>query len=183
MKKKDNQHHWTTLSTKLVYDNPWIQLEHREVITPGGSEGIYGVVSFKNIAIGILPLDEDNNTWLVGQDRYVLQQYTWEIPEGGCPQGEEPLEAAKRELLEETGIIAEEWQEIQRLQISNSVTNEQAISFIARKLTFHQPNPDETERLQVIKRPFHEVYQMVIDGQITDSISVSTIFKAEYLLR
>ena len=180
---KDYQNHWTTLESKVIYDNPWIRLEHRDVITPGGSNGIYGVVSFKNIAIGILPLDKSNHTWLVGQDRYVLQQYSWEIPEGGCPKNEAPLEAAKRELLEETGIVALEWIEVLRLHLSNSVTDEQAISYVARGLTFSEPDPDETEQLQIYKAPFQEVLEMAVTGDITDALSVSTILKVDYLLR
>ncbi|MEM6723516.1 MAG: NUDIX hydrolase, partial [Bacteroidota bacterium] len=103
---------WTKLSEALQYDNPWIRITEHQVLNPNGNPGIYGVVHFKNVAIGIVPLDEEYNTWLVGQYRYTLEQYSWEIPEGGGPLGTDPLKSAKRELLEETGITAKEWTNI-----------------------------------------------------------------------
>ena len=173
---------WKTKSMTKVYDNPWIKISHNEVINPSGGNGIYGVVHFKNIAIGILPLDEHLNTWLVGQYRYTLESYSWEIPEGGCPMGTSPLETAKRELLEETGIKAKDWTEIMKTHTSNSVTDEVAYSFVARGLSFGEAEPEETEDLVVRKIPFDEVVEMVMRGEITDAISVATILKAKLLL-
>src|SRR5882762_11999154 len=125
---------WTTLSREDIYENPWIKLEEHQVINPGGEKGIYGKVHFKNIAIGIIPLDEENNTWLVGKHRYTLNEWSWEIPEGGGPIGNDILESAKRELQEETGLTAKEWKEILRAHNSNSVTDEVAHVFLAEKL-------------------------------------------------
>jgi len=127
---------WQTLSVEQVYDNPWIEVTHRKVRTPAQTDGIYGKVHFKNIAIGIVPRDADYNTWLVGQYRYTLDQYTWEIPEGGCPLGTSPLATAKRELQEETGLQAKKWTKLLELHTSNSVTDETGVAYVAQKLTF-----------------------------------------------
>lgn len=172
---------WTTLKRKEIYDNNWINVNEHQVINPSGGQGIYGVVHFKNLAIGILPLDEDNNTWLVGQYRYPLQAYSWEIPEGGGPLGLDPLDGAKRELLEETGLTATDWTELQHMHLSNSVSDELAIIYVARGLTMGVAAPEETEDLQLRKLPFEEAYQMVLDGIITDSMSVAAILKTKIL--
>lgn len=174
---------WTTLSIRQVYDNPWIQVTHRDVLNPAGGSGIYGVVHFKNIAVGIVPLDEHGNTWLVGQYRYVLERYSWEIPEGGGPLGTAPLDAAKRELQEETGIQATNWTKLVELYLSNSVTTEYAIAYIAQGLTFGDAQPEETELLKVRKLHFSQALQMVLDGEITDALSVAALLKTNELLR
>ncbi len=179
--KDQTKNPWITLSDKHIYENPWISLTEHQVINPGGGEGIYGKVHFKNLAIGILVLDEEDNTWLVGQFRYPLNQYSWEIPEGGGPLGIDPLESAKRELLEETGITANSWTEIQRIHLSNSVSNEYGIIYLARELSFGASAPEETEELVIRKLPFEEAYQMVINGEITDSLSVAAILKVKIL--
>ena len=176
------QNPWRTLKKETVYDNPWISISHRDVINPAGNPGIYGVVHFKNIAVGIVPLDEDNNTWLVGQYRYTLDQYSWEIPEGGCPAGESTLEAAQRELEEETGIKAASWEPLLELHTSNSVTDEYGVAYLARGLSFGAAAPEETEDLKVKKLPFQEAYQMVMDGRITDVLSMVAIMKTQLLL-
>ena len=168
---------WKKISGKTVFDNPWITVEDQKVITPGGNEGIYGKVSFKNIAVGVVPLDEEGNTWLVGQHRYTLDEYSWEIPEGGCPKDEEILDAAKRELKEETGLVAEEWELLMRLHTSNSVTDEVAYIFTARNLRQEEPEPEETEVLQIKKLPLSEALEMVKKGEITDSMSVAGILR------
>lgn len=169
---------WRTRRSACVYDNPWIRLTHNEVITPGGADGIYGVVHFKGIAIGILPLDEENHTWLVRQSRYALGISTWEIPEGGCPFDEAPLSAARRELEEETGLRADRWQELLRLHLSNSVTDEQAIVFVARGLQPGQQALEPTEDIEVRRVPFAKALSMVLAGEITDAISVAAILRA-----
>lgn len=153
-------------------------MTHHEVLTPRGVDGIYGTVHFKHLAIGVLPLDEHGNTWLVGQYRFSLDAYSWEIPEGGCAPGEEPLEAAKRELREETGLEARIWTPCLEMDLSNSVTDERSISFIARGLSFGEAEPDETEQLAVRKLPFEDVVEMVMRGEIRDSLSVATVLKA-----
>ena len=173
---------WTTQSKKIIYDNPWINLTEYQVLNPAGKPGIYGVVSFKNLAIGIIPLDENCFTWLVGQWRYPLKQYSWEIPEGGGKPDINPMESARRELQEETGIVAKEYHEICRLHTSNSVSDELAIIFMATGLTHTQAHPEETEDLTVKKIHINEAFEMVMKGEITDSLSVAGLLKAKILL-
>ncbi len=173
---------WTTLTEAEIYDNPWITVSHHEVINPSGGEGIYGVVHFKNWAIGIVPLDDEGNTWLVGQYRYTLNAYSWEIPEGGGLIGTDPLLSAQRELLEETGIIATNWTKVLDIHTSNSVTDEYGVCYLARGLSFGASEPEATEDLQVRKLPFAEAVQMVLRGEITDGLAIATILKINYLL-
>lgn len=174
---------WQTLSSDEKYNNNWIKVTEHQVINPSGGKGIYSEVHFKNIAIGVLPLDEEHNTWLVGQYRFPLKAYSWEIPEGGGPLGSDPELSAKRELVEETGLVANKLTEIQRMHLSNSVSDELAIIYLAQDLTQGDAEPEETEELQVIKVPFAKAYQMVMDGEITDSMSVAAILKVQLLLQ
>lgn len=166
----------------MIYENPWISLTEYQVINPSGNPGIYGKVHFKNIAIGVLPLDDELNTYLVGQYRFALGQYSWEMPEGGGPLGIDPIESAKRELLEETGLKAKSWTEIQRLHLSNSVSDELSILYVARDLQQFEAEPEDTEQLIVHKLPFEEVYQMVCRGEITDAMTVAAVLKTRLLL-
>lgn len=172
---------WQILSKKTSYDNPWISVTEYQVINPSGNPGIYGKVHFKNFAIGVLPLDDDMNTYLVGQYRFPLDQYSWELPEGGGPFGIEPLDSARRELLEETGLKADTWTELQRMHLSNSVSDELCIVFLARGLHQFEAEPEDTEQLTIKKVPFEEVYQMVCRGEITDSITVAAVLKVKLL--
>lgn len=168
---------WKTKTSTCVYENPWIKISHDEVSTPTGSDGIYGVVHFKNTAIGVVPIDDDGNTWLVRQSRYTLDQYTWEIPEGGCPVGEEPIAAAKRELEEEVGVQARDWQQLMTMHLSNSVCDEVAIIFIARDLFAGVQQLEATEDIEVKKLPLQEAVAMVLRGEITDAISVAALLR------
>ena len=174
-----NNNPWRTLDTTVVYDNAWIQVTHRNVRNPAGGAGIYGVVHFKNTAIGIVPLDAAYNTWLVGQYRYTLEQYSWEIPEGGGIIGVPPLASAQRELLEETGITATKWTQLLELHTSNSVTDEYGIVYIAQDLSFGEAMPEETEELHIRKLPFAEAYNMVLRGEITDALAMTAILKTQ----
>lgn len=173
---------WKTLTEKTAYENPWIRVSHREVLNPAGKPGIYGVVHFKNTAISIVPIDEEGNTWLVGQYRYTMDEYSWEVPEGGGPLGTEPLDSAKRELLEETGITADEWTEVGHLALSNSVSDERGMIYLARGLHFGEAEPEETEDLRVKKVPFEEAVAMVMRNEITDALAVASILKVKMLL-
>src|SRR6476469_329486 len=153
-----NEEHnpWTVLHKTEVYDNKWIGVTEFDVLNPSGGKGIYGKVHFKNVAIGIIPLDEELNTYLVGQYRFTLDRYSWEIPEGGGPLGIDILESAKRELKEETGLVAEEWIKLGNFHLSNSVTDEFGAIFMARKLKQEEAMPEETEQLMVKKVSFEE---------------------------
>lgn len=173
---------WTITGEHKKYDNPWINVTEYKVLNPAGNPGIYGKVSFKNLAIGILPLDADGNTYLVGQYRFPLEQYSWEMPEGGGPIGIDPLDSAQRELLEETGLKASEWIEIQRMHLSNSVSDELAIIYLACNLEQFEPEPEETEQLVIKKLPFEDVYQMVCRGEITDSMTVAAVLKIKLMM-
>ncbi len=175
----EDKNPWTNLAAKEVYTNPWIRVVENQVIKPMGGEGIYGVVHFKNLAVGIIALDENLNTWLVGQYRYTLNRYSWEMPEGGGALDTPPIESAKRELLEETGITARRWTKLMDIHTSNSVTDEIAIAYIAQDLSFGEAEPEDTEELQLKKVPFEEVVDMVMLGEITDAFTICAILKTK----
>lgn len=174
---------WTTLSAREVYENPWIQLTEYQVLNPSGKPGIYGKVHFKNVAIGIVPVDKEGNTYLVGQFRYTLNDWSWEIPEGGGTIGTDPLEAAKRELREETGFTAKKWTLLQRVHLSNSVTDEEGFIYLAEDLI---PGPnalDDTEAdLRVMRLPLSKAIEMATKGEITDSLSVIGLLRCQHLI-
>lgn len=172
---------WTNISDDLKYENPWISITETKVLNPAGNPGIYGVVHFKNLAIGVLPLDKDLNTWLIGQWRYPLNAYSWEIPEGGGNFGD-PLDSAKRELKEEAGLIAHNYTLLCNMHTSNSATDEYCHIYLAQNLEQTEAEPEETEALKIKKLPFEEAYQMVMDGKITDSLSMVAILKTKILL-
>lgn len=172
-----HQNPWTKLSSNEVYSNPWVSIRHEEVLKPNGEPGIYGVAHFKNKALAIVPLDKDGYTWLVGQYRYPLEEYSWEIPMGGGAMEIDNLTSAKRELKEETGILAETWTELGRLHLSNSVCDEVGYMYLAEELTFGESEPDDTEILQLRKIHLSEAIEMVMKSEITDSLSVATLLK------
>ncbi|MBL4649632.1 MAG: NUDIX hydrolase [Aureispira sp.] len=183
MKESETKNPWTTLSSTEKYENPWIKVIEHQVLNPIGKKGICGVVNLKNIAIGVLPLDADNNTWLVGQYRYALDSYSWEIPEGGCLIGKESkLEAAQRELKEETGLEATEWTEIMEMHLSNSVSDEVGYVFVAKNLTMGMAQPEDTEELKLKKIPFEDALAMCMRGEITDSLTLLALFKTKLLM-
>jgi 8-oxo-dGTP pyrophosphatase MutT (NUDIX family) len=166
---------WTKLTRRVGYENPWIVVWHDEVVRPDGTPGVYGVVHFRNLAVGIVALDDEDRVVLVGQHRYTLDAWSWEIPEGGVPAGENPLAGARRELEEETGYRAATWREIGRAHLSNSVSDEEAILFVATGLTAGEVRPDGTEDLEVRLVPLDETLAMVLDGRITDALSALAI--------
>lgn len=173
---------WKITSATEIYNNPWISLTEYAVVNPSGNEGIYGKVHFKNKAVGVVALDDGMDVYLVGQYRFAIDRYSWEIPEGGAPESADLLEEAKRELLEETGLKAASWEPLLAMHLSNSVSDELATVYLARGLTQHKPSPEETEQLVVKKMPFAEACSMVETGQITDSMSVAAILKIQLLL-
>lgn len=173
---------WKTLASTEIYHNDWISVIHNEVLNPSGQPGIYGVVHYHNTAIGICAVEENNDLWLVGQYRFPLDAYSWEIPEGGCPASEDPLSAARRELMEETGLTAKAWTPMLESHLSNSVSNEKAIVYLAQDLTAGLPMPEETEDLTLKRVSLEHATRMVFDGEITDSISMLAIMKLNHQL-
>jgi 8-oxo-dGTP pyrophosphatase MutT (NUDIX family) len=158
-----------------VYENPWIGVREDAVIRPDGSPGIYGVVHFKNRAVGVLPVDRDGAIWLVGQYRYPLDAYSWEIPEGGCPETESPAETARRELREETGLLAGRLELVATSHLSNSVSDEVGFVFRATLLSKGADEQEGTERIVVRRVKWDEAWRMIKAGEITDSLSVIAI--------
>ena len=171
---EDFENPWKKVSTRVVYDNPWIRVREEEVVRPDGRPGIYGVVHFKNVAVGVLAV-EDGTLYLVGQYRYTLERYSWEIPEGGCPEGEEPLLAARRELEEETGLRAGRWTKLGEAHLSNSVSDELAVWFLAEELEQGVCRPEGTEKLLVRRVSLGEALKMIETGEITDALSMLAI--------
>ncbi len=172
---------WTINSSEEKYDNPWINVVEHQVINPSGGMGIYGKVHFKNLAIGIIPIFENGDTILVGQYRLPLNAYSWEIPEGGGKIGVEPIESAKRELLEETGLSATRWSHLLEMHLSNSVSDELAIIYLAEDLIQGEAMPEETEQLQLKRVPLTQAFDMVMNGEITDSMSVAALLKLKIM--
>jgi 8-oxo-dGTP pyrophosphatase MutT (NUDIX family) len=168
---------WKTLTSRIVYESAWITVFEDKVINPTGGENLYGHVHFKSKAVAVIPLDDDGNTWLVGQDRYTTREYTWEVPMGGSDPGEEPIDTARRELKEETGLTAATMTPVMRLHTSNSITDEEGFVFIARDLLPGEPNFDEMEDLKIRKLPLTEAIEMVKRGDITDAISVAALLR------
>ena len=163
---------WTRRSREVAYDNPWITIWHDEVARPDGSPGIYGVVHFANLAVGAVVLDDEDRVLLVGQHRYTLDAYSWELPEGGVPDGEPAVDGARREVREETGVEADGWREIVRFHLSNSISDEAGVLFAARARTHGAPSPEPTEELEIRWLPFDEALAMTTDGRITDAMTI-----------
>lgn len=178
----ENSNPWKTKSKEVVYENPWMQIQHHEIINPNGGDGIYGVVHFKNHAVGIIPIDKDGFTWLVGQYRYPLDHYSWELPEGGSPLDEEPLESAKRELREEVGISAQKWTKLMDIHTSNSITDEVGFVYVAQDLTFGETEHEDVEELAIRKVHFSVLVEMIMKGEITDSITIASVLKLQLLI-
>ena len=173
---------WKTLQQEIKYETPWITVTHHDVLTPGGTPGIYGCISFKNYAVGIIALDKDYNTWIVGQYRYPLGRYSWEIPEGGCPTNEKPLDAAKRELKEEAGLTAERWTLIQEMDLSNSASDERSYTYVAQGITVGESHPEDNEDIVIKKLSFSELYELMEKGVIRDAMSVAGILKVQSMI-
>jgi 8-oxo-dGTP pyrophosphatase MutT (NUDIX family) len=163
---------WQRLARRAAYENPWITVWHDDVLRPDGSPGIYGVVHFRTVAAGVVAIDALDRVLLVGQHRYTLDAYSWEIPEGGVPPDEDPLDGARRELAEETGVVAATWRELGRAHLSNSVTDESAVFYLATDLREGTPDPEATEDLAVRRVPFDEALAMTLDGRISDALAI-----------
>ncbi|MGZ3306818.1 MAG: NUDIX domain-containing protein [Asticcacaulis sp.] len=172
---------WRKVSGEVVFENPWIRVESHDVIAPTGHPAHYGLVKFANQAIGVLPLFDDGTVPLVGQMRYAFDAYSWEIPEGGAPLGEDPIDGAKRELREETGLVAAELRRILDIDLSNSVTDERAIVYLATGLSQGDSAPDDTERFEYARVPFSQLLEAVINGQVRDAITVASVLRVYHM--
>lgn len=172
---------WRRGETRRVYDNPWIAIDEIQAEAPTGRPALYGLVSFKNLAIAVLPLHDDGTVTLVGQNRFPFADYSWEIPEGGAPLGEDPLAAGQRELREEAGLVAADWREILRLQLSNSVSDEIGVGFLATGLVQGPVEPDETEDLAIVRVPFGEALRAATSGRIQDALTVAMLLRAHHM--
>jgi len=178
MPDKNAKNPWTTISGEVKYENPWIRVTEYQVLNPAGKPGIYGKIHYKNIGIGIIAIDRDDNLWLVGQYRYTLNEFHWELPEGGGPMNEDTLVAAKRELREETGITAQKWTHLVTLNPSNSTTDEVAVLYLAEDLSFGDNELEDTEAdLRVKKVSLRDAVSMLDSGEITDCLTVVGLMK------
>lgn len=172
---------WQVHDTRTVFENPWLKLVEHDVTRPDGKPGAYGVVSFVNLAIAILPVFPDGTTVLVGQHRFPRDRYSWEIPEGGGAKNVPPLQSAQRELKEETGLLAQDWREILRMDLSNSVTDEEAIGYLATGLAEGAAEPEGTEELLTRRLPFREALGEAMSGNISDALTVAMLLRAYYM--
>jgi len=162
---------------RKIYGNPWLELWEEHCLDPSGNPALYGRISFRNKAVGIIPLDDKGHTWLVGQYRYCLNQYSWEIPMGGSPHPVAVIESARRELKEETGLSARRWEQILFVHTSNSVTDEEAYVFTAEDLDYGEPDFESTEKIEIRRLPVQEAIRMAMSGAITDALSVAGLIK------
>lgn len=174
---------WKTIRSTRVYSNSWMSVREDDVIRPDGREGIYGVVETR-AASGVVVLTPERDVYLVGQYRYPTEMYSWEIVQGGADEGEDPLTACKRELREETGLIAQQWNQLGgEVHLSNCISSERGYLYIAEDLSETEASPEGTEVLQVKTVTFEEALDMVESGAIADAMSIIGIYQAEKWLR
>lgn len=174
---------WEELSSRTLYENPWLRLTEHEARAPTGSPASYAVVGFKNLAIGVLPIHDDGSVVMVGQHRFPCRDYSWEIPEGGEPVEGDPLHGAQRELREEAGLEARDWREVIRFQLSNSVTDERGFGYIATGLGQAETDPDHTEDLRIARVPFREALRLALAGAFPDMITIAMLLRAYHMAR
>ena len=175
---------WQTRASQIQFENPWMRIVQNDVINPSGNTGEYTVVHFKNRAVAVIPVDDELHTWLVGQYRYAVDSFEWEIPAGGAPPDESLLDCAKRELAEETGLRAAHWDLfLDGLQMSNSITTERAYTYVARGLTQDVATPEETEELTLRRLPLEEAFEMAISGELRDGFSVVSLLKLKHVMQ
>lgn len=174
---------WLDRGSTVVHDTPWMRVTQHEVEAPTGKASQYGVLRFKNVATGVLPVHADGTVTLVGQARFARANYSWEMPEGGAPFDEDPLKAVKRELAEEAGLAAASWALALRIEVSNSITDEIGFTWIAWDLTPVPTDPDPTEVLTIVRVPFTALLKEIERGAIVDSFTVATAYRAYHMAR
>jgi 8-oxo-dGTP pyrophosphatase MutT (NUDIX family) len=171
-KGTENSNPWRRQKRAVAYENNWITVYHDEVRRPDNRPGVYGVVHYRNRSVGVVAIDSQDRVLLVGQFRYTLDRYSWEIPAGGCPGGEDTFETARRELQEETGYKAKSMRLLVRAHMSNCITDEEGYCYLAKELTPGPPVPEGTEDLQVRWEDFANVLQRIAAGEITDALTI-----------
>ncbi len=179
----ERENPWIIRQTELKYDNPWIRVVEHQVLNPSGNPGIYGVVQFKNRAVAVIPVDDEGYTWLVGQFRFPTGTYEWEVPEGGAPEGEDPMECARRELREETGLLATCYRPILEMQLSNSTTDEWSTTYLATGLSMGPSSPEDTEKLSVRRIKLEDAILMAVNNEIRDGLAVASLLQLDALMR
>lgn len=174
---------WRSLGDSVLIDTPWMRVTRHPAIAPTGAEADYMVVRPKNVGTGVLPLHDDGTVSLVGQHRFALMRYSWEMPEGGAPEGEDPFEAVKRELAEEAGLMAQHWRAALDVDLSNSITDERAMAWVAWGLSETETAPDETEVFLSARVPFGELMAEIARGAVRDGLTVATAYRAYHMAR
>lgn len=174
---------WRVVETRPLYDNPWISLTEYDAIAPTGRPALYGVVRFKNLALAVLPIDDQGQVTLVGQHRFAIPGYSWELPEGGGPIGGDPLESAQRELREEAGLEAAQWRQVLRFHLSNSITDERGFGYLATGLSPVPTAPDDTEALVLARVPFREALDAALAGHMQDMLTLAMLLRAYHMAR
>lgn len=172
---------WRVKTVERVHDNPWFAVDAYQAIAPTRADARYFMQVYKNVAVGVLPLHEDGTVTLVGQWRFCFGAYSWELPEGGAPLDEDPLDGAKRELREEAGLEAAEWRLVLRMDLSNASSDEIALGFLATGFTAATTAPDPTEQLSVARIPFREALRAAVAGEITDAITVAMLLRLHHM--
>lgn len=174
---------WKSVGDETVFENPWMRISAHSATAPTGAPATYVVMRPKNLAAGVLPIHSDGTVTLVGQARFPLANYSWEMPEGGAPYDEDPLEGARRELAEEAGLAAGTWREVLRMELSNSVTDERAIAWLAWDLSEVATDPDPTEVIALVRVPFMSLIAEIDRGSVRDAFTVATALRAYHMAR
>lgn len=174
---------WRKGPGRTAFSNPWITVEEYDAVAPTGVDAYYAVVRFSKLAVGVLPIHADGSVVLVGQQRFALANFTWEMPEGGAPMDEAPIRGAMRELAEEAGLVAGEWREALNLELSNSITDERAVCYLAWGLEACETEPDDTEKFDIVRVPFRQLLQAATLGQVKDALTVATTLRAYHMAR
>ncbi|MFC5371585.1 NUDIX domain-containing protein [Brevundimonas faecalis] len=174
---------WASHGDSVMIDTPWMQVTRHPATAPTGAAADYQVVRPKNVGTGVLPLHEDGTVTMVGQHRFALMRYSWEMPEGGAPMAEDPFDAVRRELAEEAGLAAEHWRAALDMDLSNSITDERAMTWVAWGLSAVPVDPDPTEVIVSVRVPFRDLLAEIERGAVRDSLTVATAYKAYHMAR